>query len=117
MFFSDNRYLEGSIDKCNEKRNLNDQNKRHTVHEGAVPCFVTKSIHSENGTYTSANDRNDKKGCFRNPEGPFFRFVFIDAHQGKSNQINCCNIGKQHGDHVHKSILPSESKFLQFVER
>ena len=28
-----------------------------------------------------------KKGCFRNPEGPFFCFVFVNAHEGKADEI------------------------------
>ena len=69
------------------KRYLKNQNKRHSDNKFAVPCLMTKGIHANEGAEAPPNDSNDKKGGFRNPEGPFFCFVFVNAHEGKADEI------------------------------
>lgn len=88
----DDGYLERGVHERYEQGKLNQQYKWHSIDKIPVPRFMTKSIHSNNGTYASADYCNDKKGCFRYPEGPFFRFVFINAHQYKSDEIQYCKV-------------------------
>jgi len=83
------------MEQESDQKDLKDQDRRHAIHKMTMSCFVTKSIHSNNGTYASANYCNDKKGCFRNPEGPFFRFVFINAHQCKADEVHSNKILKE----------------------
>ncbi len=51
-----------------------------------MPCFVAKKEHARNGPRGAAQNRDEKKGPFRNPPFPQLCFSLVDPHRTEPDQ-------------------------------
>lgn len=66
---------------------------------------MTKNMHSQKRTYTSAYNGYDKKGGFRNPEAPSFSPEFVDSHEQETDYIDYNRVTNEKSLYRHVSHI------------